>query len=140
MRSPSSSRSRSAAIAALAGVVVFGLVAERHSPEWRQPSLWIADLVVGLAFVVAAACSRRRRAIAVLLGAAGAAWFVGTAWPALKFLHRGVLTHLALAAPDWRLRRGSISAVWSPSTSSRWARRWGATLYWPAASSFPSSH
>ena len=36
---------------------------------------------------------------------AGAAWFLGSLWPALAFLHRGPLVHLHLSYPTGRLRR-----------------------------------
>lgn len=43
-----------------------------------------------------------RRALGCLLLATGAAWLLGTVWPAAVFLHRGPLIQLLVCYPGWR--------------------------------------
>jgi signal transduction histidine kinase len=82
--------------------LVFGAAA-----EWiGRPELIIADAGAGyaLVFLGLAAWSRRpERRAGPIMGAAGFAWFLGTAWNPAVFLHRGPLAHLLLSYPSGRL-------------------------------------
>ena len=75
----------------------------------------LADLATGAILVGAgavAAVRPRGRATGSLLAATGAAWFLGSAFEAFVFLHRGPLVHLLLAYPRARAAgRGRRSVV-----------------------------
>jgi hypothetical protein len=75
----------------------------------------LADLATGAILVGAgalAAVRPRGRATGFLLVATGAAWWLGSAFEALVFLHRGPLFHLLLAYPHARVAgRGRRSVV-----------------------------
>jgi len=90
---------------ALVVAAAAGLAIERGSDSWSEPVLWVPDLLVGLVLVGAGlVVPREQPAIGTLLGLAGAAWFLGTLWPAALFLHVGVIVHLLVTAPAWRPR------------------------------------
>jgi signal transduction histidine kinase len=83
-------------------IAAVGLAVERSSSEWADAQIWLPDLVVGLAAATAGLVAwPRRRSVAVLLGLLGAAWMLGTAWPAALFLHVGVLVQLLVSYPRW---------------------------------------
>jgi signal transduction histidine kinase len=74
-------------------------------PTWM---LVVADLAAGLALTTAGIViliRRRERRVGVLLLASSVAWFAGTLWAPLVFLHRGPMVHLHLSYPTGRLRR-----------------------------------
>jgi signal transduction histidine kinase len=62
------------------------------------------DIVVGLAFLLAALTFRRTPAHTILLAATGLLWFAGDFIGVLVFAHRAPLTHFLLLYPDTRLR------------------------------------
>ena len=99
-----------------AGAVV-GIAAEWVAFDWRDPQLWIPDLLVGWTFIAAglvAAARHRESRTGLLMVATGFTWFVGN-FAALspgvvasmaatgKFLHRGPLIHLVLSYPHGRI-------------------------------------
>lgn len=86
--------------------LVGGLVAEAAGGLLRDPSHWIPDLVVGMAFVTAGSLSsdKTRGGAPALLVLTGLAWFAGTILPFAIYFHRGVLVHAILAFPGWRPR------------------------------------
>jgi signal transduction histidine kinase len=95
-------------------IAAVGLAVERGSSGWGNPQLWLPDLVVGLAAATAGLVAwPRRRSVAVLLGLLGAAWLLGTAWPAALFLHVGVLVQLLVSYPRWwpDFRSGGVAVV-----------------------------
>jgi hypothetical protein len=109
--------------------LVFGV-----ATEWiGRPDLIILDAPAGyaLVFLGLAAWSRKPEGRAgPIMGAAGFAWFLGTAWNPAVFLHRGPLAHLLLTHPSavparlFALARGA--RVWAgggvgrpPRSSSR---------------------
>lgn len=80
-----------------------GLAAVRIQFEWDRPLLWLPDLLVGMTLIASGVVAdRRHRGAAMLLGAAGFAWFVGTAWPPAVYWHRGPLVHLLATYPGAR--------------------------------------
>ena len=83
-------------------MAVAGLAVERGSSGWGDAQIWLPDLLVGLAAATAGLVAwPRHRSVAVLLGLLGAAWLLGTAWPAALFLHVGVLVQLLVCYPRW---------------------------------------
>ena len=67
---------------------------------------WVTDVAVGWAFLGGALVLSLRatgQRMALLLGLAGAAWFLGSLVPALAFAHRGPLVHLLFGYPTGRL-------------------------------------
>jgi signal transduction histidine kinase len=78
--------------------------------EWaagRDASHWVPDLVVGWAFLACGLVAWSKRAESrsgALMVATGGAWFAGTFFDQLVYLHRGPLVHLVLAYPRGRLR------------------------------------
>jgi len=87
--------------AALVAVAIVAAVAVELSVSARLPEA-VGDAVAGAALLGAgavAAVTRRGRGSGALLVAGGVAWFAGTLWPALVFIHRGLLVHLVLAYP-----------------------------------------
>lgn len=107
----------------IAGIVVagcgvaFGLVAASSWNTSADPGVVVADLVVGWMFIGGGAlvwAARPTSGVAgTLMAAVGFAWFAGTIWPSLEFLHRGPLLHLVATYPDGRhaLRRGAVARV-----------------------------
>lgn len=86
-------------------LVVFGPVAVDD---------WLPDVGVGWAFLGGGLLLRTQapgKRIGLLMGAVGVTWFVGTLVPAVVFLHRGALMHLAFAYPTGRLSRVGRFAV-----------------------------
>ena len=82
------------------------------------PAIVAADLVVGWAYIgagTAAWIGRPGSASGRLLVAVGVAWFAGTIWPPLEFLHRGPLVHVLATYPTGHL-------VIRPVTWRRWTR------------------
>jgi signal transduction histidine kinase len=82
--------------------LAFGLTA-----EWvGQPQLAVLDAATGFALVVlglAAWSSRPESRLGPIMAMAGSAWFLGTLWNPLVFLHRGPLAQLLLSYPSGRL-------------------------------------
>ena len=101
-----------------------GLVAEWVAFGWDQPLLWLPDLAVGMAFILAGATAdSRHRGAGLLLAATGFAWFAGTLVPLAIYWHRGPLIHLLVtysgARPASRTGQvvvlvGYVSAVVPP--------------------------
>ena len=95
-------------LALLLGAVVLAGVAEWVSYEAGDLALVVADGVVGLVLVTCGVIAWQRRGesrVGPLLALSGYAWFAGTLWPQLLYLHRGPLVHLQLSYPTGRLRR-----------------------------------
>jgi signal transduction histidine kinase len=93
-------------VTALAAGIVLGLVAETAWNLGVDPRVIIADLAVGWAFLAGGITAWARRpnsAAGRLMIAVGIAWFAGTLWPPLEFLHRGPLFHLLATYPTGRL-------------------------------------
>jgi len=68
----------------------------------------VADGVVGLVLVTCGVIAWARRGesrVGPLMVLSGYAWFAGTLWSQLLYLHRGPLVHLQLSYPTGRLRR-----------------------------------
>jgi signal transduction histidine kinase len=86
----------------------FGLAAEAAAFSWREPELWVPDLVVGLSLVGSGLFTWRSRQYpvggAVLFMATGICWWLGNFSPQLLYLHRAPLVHLLLTYPGWRPR------------------------------------
>ena len=99
--------------AAVLGVVVLGIVAERQRYGWADTRDWAPDLIVGWTLAglgIAAFALRRPRGAATLLFLSGATWFAGNfyelepgflgpAAEALAWLFLAALVQLALAYP-----------------------------------------
>ena len=69
---------------------------------------WLPDVLVGWAFLGSALLLGQRsdaKRMALVTGAVGLAWFLGTVIPWLAFLHRGALVHLFFGYPTGRLSR-----------------------------------
>lgn len=77
--------------------------------------LTVADVAVGTILLTSgtvAWAGRRHSRAGLLMAVAGACWFLGNAFAALVFLHRGPLIHLHLSYPTGRLhRRPATTAV-----------------------------
>lgn len=87
-----------------AGVLI-GLASEWVAFGWDDLSRWISDFVVGLVLIGCAAWAvARNRGTAALLAATGFAWFLANFWADALFVHRGVLVHLLVTFPGWRVR------------------------------------
>ncbi|MFT4110037.1 hypothetical protein, partial [Propionicimonas sp.] len=84
----------------VAGALI-GLLAEAGSPP-APLVVGLADLAVGLAFVVAGAIARRPTYVALSVGV-GVLWFTGTLLPAAQPWHLGMLAWLLLRLA-WRDR------------------------------------
>ena len=84
-----------ALLAAVTDLLVYGV----------SPWSTAADLVVGLAFVIAAAVAPGPRSGRVAFAAVGAAWLLGSALPAARTWHQAVL---AFALLEFGRRRGSV--------------------------------
>jgi signal transduction histidine kinase len=85
----------------------------------------VADLAVGLAFLILAAVAwRRSRGLAVLAAAVALSWWLGSVWSEAVMWHRGPLIHLLIAYPRvWPDRTwvrlvilGGYAASLSPGT------------------------
>ena len=102
----SPARRRLLALGGAAAGVALGL---RAADAWNpgvDVRLVVWDLAVGWAFIgggLAAWAGRPSSAAGRLLVGVGVAWFAGTIWPSLEFLHRGVLFHLLATYPTGRL-------------------------------------
>ena len=78
--------------------------------EWTAggvASHWIPDLVAGWAFLVCGLFAWSKRPDSrsgELMAVTGVAWFAGTFFDQLVYLHRGPLVHLVLAYPTGRLK------------------------------------
>jgi signal transduction histidine kinase len=86
--------------------VVIGIVAETAWNPGVDVRVVAADLAVGWAVLgggIAAWAGRPDSVVGRLMVAVGLAWFAGTMWPALEFLHRGPLFHLLATYPTGRL-------------------------------------
>lgn len=101
--------------AVLAGVAVaLGAYTEWVAYAFRQPLLWVPDLLVGLAFAGAAAVRLGRdRPAAALTALTAGVWFAGTLLPAATQWHRGPLIHLLVCGLGWRprTRLGAIAVA-----------------------------
>ena len=92
---------------AVAGLLL-GIAAETASYWPGDPGAAVLDLAVGLALLgcgVVAWDHRGRSRFGLLMTAAGVAWFLGSLWPELVYLHRGPLVHALLSYPSGRLPR-----------------------------------
>ena len=97
---------------------MLGLLAALAWSPGVSPAIVVSDLVVGWAYIgagTAAWIGRPGSASGRLLAAVGVAWFAGTIWPPLEFLHRGPLVHLLATYPTGHL-------VVRPATWRRWTR------------------
>lgn len=63
----------------------------------------VLDVLVGIAFLIAALVFRRTPRLALLAAATGVLWFLGDVVGFLVFAHRGPLTHLLLVYPAVRI-------------------------------------
>jgi signal transduction histidine kinase len=82
-----------------------GLASERAAYGWDSFSSWIPDLIVGLVFTGCGIHAlARNRGTAVLLSITGLTWFLANFWNDALFVHRGLLVHLLVAYPGWRVR------------------------------------
>ena len=104
-----------AAAGAMAGIVL-GL---RAGAAWNpgvDPRLVVWDLAVGWSFIgggLAAWAARPSSAAGRLLVVVGVAWFAGSIWPPLEFLHLGPLFHVLATYPTGRLTvRGAGAGGW----------------------------
>jgi signal transduction histidine kinase len=94
-----------AAVGAVAGIAL-GL---RAAAAWNpgvDPRLVVWDLAVGWSYIgggLAAWAARPSSAAGRLLVVVGVAWFAGSIWPSLEFLHLGPLFHLLATYPTGRL-------------------------------------
>lgn len=90
---------------------------------WSDPVPQVADLLVGLAFLLLAVLALpRSRPLAVLCATVALTWWVGSVWSGAVFWHRGPLVHLLLVFPS----------VWPPVA---WVR--GAVVVGYAVSAVP---
>jgi signal transduction histidine kinase len=90
---------------AIAGIALGLRAADAWNPG-VDVRLVVWDLAVGWAFIaggLAAWAGRPSSGAGRLLVVVGVAWFAGTIWPPLEFLHRGVLFHLLATYPTGRL-------------------------------------
>lgn len=84
---------------------VLGLASERAAYGWDSFSSWIPDLIVGLVFTGCGVHAlARNRGSAILLSTTGLTWFLANLWTDALFVHRGLLVHLLVAYPGWRVR------------------------------------
>lgn len=93
-------------VGGVAAAISLGLVAESSWNATVDRRIVIADAAVGWAFLlggIAAWAGRPTSAAGRLMVAVGVAWFAGTIWPSLEFLHRGPLFHLLATYPAGRL-------------------------------------
>ena len=104
-----------AAAGAMAGIAL-GL---RAGAAWNpgvDPRLVVWDLAVGWSFIgggLAAWAARPSSAAGRLLVVVGVAWFAGSIWPSLEFLHLGPLFHVLATYPTGRLTvRGAGAGGW----------------------------
>ncbi|HET7047488.1 MAG TPA: hypothetical protein VFI54_04390, partial [Solirubrobacteraceae bacterium] len=101
-------------LAAWTAVALLGVAAEWTAfgaDDLRAATL---DLLTGWGLLAAGlfATARARGQLAgPLLGAAGVAWFAGTVFEPLVYLHRGPLLQLLLAFPDGRPQRAADRAA-----------------------------
>jgi signal transduction histidine kinase len=76
--------------------------------------LTLADAAVGTILLISgtvAWAGRRQSRAGLLMAAAGACWFLGSAFATAVFLHRGPLIHLHLSYPTGRLHRRPATTV-----------------------------
>jgi signal transduction histidine kinase len=102
----SPSRRGAVAVVASAAGLALGLGAASSWNPGVDPRIVTTDLFVGWTFIgggIAVWALRPRNASGRLLAAVGVAWFAGTMWPSLEFLHRGPLLHLVATYPAGRL-------------------------------------
>ena len=104
---------------AVAGAMAGIALGLRAAAAWNpgvDPRLVVWDLAVGWSFIgggLAAWAARPSSATGRLLAVVGIAWFAGSIWPSLEFLHRGPLFHLLAAYPTGRLTvRGAGVGGW----------------------------
>lgn len=97
----------------LVGVLTLGALAEVAAPAPHGTAGAFGDLVVGVVYLSCGPVlwGRAGSRPAILLSSVGAAWFLGSLWPAALFAHRGPLLHAVLAAPTGRVRRLPSRAV-----------------------------
>jgi signal transduction histidine kinase len=100
----------------VAAGIALGILAADAWNAGVDPVLVVADVAVGWAFMgggIAAWLGRPASSSGRLMVAVGAAWFAGTIWPGLEFLHRGPLVHLLVTYPTARLTiRPSTTRGW----------------------------
>lgn len=85
---------------------MFGLGAATSWNPGVDLAIIVADLAVGWSFVgggIALWAFRPSNRAGLLMAIVGIAWFAGTIWPSLEFLHRGPLFHLLATYPTGRL-------------------------------------
>jgi signal transduction histidine kinase len=103
--SASSVETRLAVAILVVGAGLFGLWTEQQAFGLNDPRRWVPDFVVGAVFVgVGAGVYRRSRGTALLLGAAGVAWWAGNVFDPVVYLHRAFFTHAVVAYPGWRTK------------------------------------
>jgi signal transduction histidine kinase len=106
-------------VLAVAGAVVGIALGLRAAAAWNpgvDPRLVVWDLVVGWSFIgggLVAWAARPSSAAGRLLVVVGVAWFAGSIWPALEFLHLGPLFQVLATYPTGRLTvRGAGAGGW----------------------------
>ena len=92
--------------AALVIMAVLAVLAARADTAAPRATIWLVttDVVVGLAFVAAAALAPGRLGQRGLVAAVGPAWLTGSVLPAAASLHQAVLVAALLAFPAGRVR------------------------------------
>ena len=101
-----------AVLVSTAGVALAAVAAASWNPG-VDARVVAADLVVGLVFIgsgSAVLVAGRARLTGLLLAAVGLAWFAGSIWPSLEYLHRGPLLHLLAMYPTGRFVLRSVPA------------------------------
>ena len=102
----SRSRRRILSYPGAAAGIALGLAAALSWNPGIDPRIVVADLAVGWVFIGGGLVGwtlRPTSAAGPLLAMVGMAWFAGTIWPSLEFLHRGPLLHLLATYPTGRL-------------------------------------
>jgi signal transduction histidine kinase len=98
---------RRSTVALVPVAVVLALGAEWSAWDGNEPGLAVADLLVGWTLFGCGLVARERRPdsrVGALMLLSGGTWFLGTAFEAALFLHRGPLVHLHLSYPTGRVR------------------------------------
>ncbi len=85
-------------------IVLLALLAARSVAAMPRATPWLVtlDVVVGLAYVVAAVAAPASRAARGWIGSVGVAWLVGSSLPIASGLHRGVLLLAIVTFPTGR--------------------------------------
>lgn len=94
-------------------IALLGVAAEALAHGASDPRSAVPDLLTGWGLLAAGRYAQVERAGPLLVAAAGA-WFAGTAFEPLLYLHRGPLLHLLLTFPAGRARTRAERAAVAP--------------------------